>query len=57
LKKKLLAEAINTAKARRYQVVLLGFNLDKRQMPTKTTLLLPLLNWTAERKYDERLVG
>jgi len=36
---------------------LFRFGLDKRQVPTKTTLLLPLLNWTGEKKYDERLVG
>jgi len=33
------------------------FGLDKCQVPTKTALLLPLLNWTGERKYDERLEG
>jgi len=33
------------------------FSLDKCQVPTKTTLSLPLLNWTGERKYDERLKG
>ena len=33
------------------------FGLDKYQVPTKTTLSLPLLNWTWERKYDERLQG
>jgi len=26
-------------------------------VPTKTTPSLPLLNWTGERKYDERLEG
>jgi len=26
-------------------------------VPTKATLSLPLLNWTGERKYNERLVG
>jgi len=26
-------------------------------VPIKTALSLPLLNWTGERKYDERLVG
>jgi len=26
-------------------------------VPTKTTLSLPLLRWTGERKYDERLKG
>jgi len=26
-------------------------------MPNKMTLSLPLLSWTGERKYDERLVG
>ena len=33
------------------------FGLDKCQVPIKTTLSLPLLNWTEERKYDERLEG
>jgi len=33
------------------------FGLDKCQVTTKTTLSLPLLNWTGERKYDERLQG
>ena len=33
------------------------FGLDKCQVPTKTALLLPLLIWTGERKYDERLKG
>jgi len=33
------------------------FGLDKCQVPTKTTLSLPLLSWTAERKCGERLVG
>jgi len=26
-------------------------------VPTKITLSLPLLSWTGERKYDERLEG
>jgi len=26
-------------------------------VPTKTTLSLPLLSWTGQRKYDERLEG
>jgi len=26
-------------------------------VPTKTPLSLPLLSWTGERKYDERLKG
>jgi len=26
-------------------------------VPTKTALSLPLLSWTGERKYDERLKG
>jgi len=30
---------------------------DKCQMPAKTILSLPLLSWTGERKYDERLEG
>jgi len=29
----------------------------KCQVPTKTALSLPLLSWTGERKYDERLKG
>jgi len=33
------------------------FGLDKCQVPTKTTPSLPLLIWTGERKYDERLEG
>jgi len=31
--------------------------LDKCQVPTKTALSSPLLNWIGERKYDERLEG
>jgi len=37
--------------------MLFWFGLDKCQVPTKTALSLPLLNWTGERKYDERLEG
>jgi len=33
------------------------FGLAKCQVPTKTALSLPLLSWTEERKYDERLEG
>jgi len=33
------------------------FGLGKRQVPTKIALPLPLLSWTGERKYDERLEG
>jgi len=33
------------------------FGLDKWQVPTKTALSLPLLSWTGERKYDEKLEG
>jgi len=33
------------------------FGLDKCQVLTKTALSLPLLSWTGERKYDERLEG
>jgi len=33
------------------------FGLDKCQVSTKTTSSVPLLNWTGERKYDERLKG
>jgi len=36
---------------------LFRFNLNKSQVPTKTTLSLPLLNWTGDRKHDERLEG
>jgi len=32
------------------------FSLDKHQVPTKATLSHPLLSWTGERKYDERLM-
>jgi len=37
--------------------ILFWFGLDKCQVPTKTTLSLPLLSWTGERKYDEKLEG
>ena len=37
--------------------LLFWFGLDKCQMPTKTALSLPLLSWTGERTYDERLEG
>jgi len=33
------------------------FGLDKCQVPNKTNPSVPLLNWTEERKYDERLEG
>ena len=33
------------------------FGLDKYKVPTKAALSLPLLNWTGERKYGERLKG
>jgi len=33
------------------------FSLVGHQVPTKAALSLPLLNWTGEKKYDERLVG
>jgi len=33
------------------------FGLHKCQVPTKTTLSLPVLSWTGKRKYDERLQG
>jgi len=36
---------------------LFWFSLDKCQAPTKSALSLPLLNWSGERKYDERLEG
>jgi len=35
-------------------IPLFWFGLDKCQVPA---LSLPLLKWTGERKYDERLVG
>jgi len=38
-------------------MALFSFDLDKCQVPTKTALSLPLLSWTGERKYDERLGG
>lgn len=31
--------------------------LARCQMPTKTTLSVPLLSWTEERRYSERLMG
>ena len=34
-----------------------GLTLAGCQAPTKAALSLPLLNWTGERKYNERLVG
>jgi len=37
-------------------VSLFWFGLDKCQVPVKTALSLPLLNWTGERKYDECLM-
>jgi len=33
------------------------FGLDKCQVPTRTALSLPLLSWTGEKEYDERLEG
>ena len=33
------------------------FSLDNYQVLTTTALSLPLLSWTGERKYDERLMG
>ena len=36
---------------------LFWFGLEKCQVPTKTALSLPLLNWTGEKKYGERLEG
>jgi len=41
----------------KYVKVLFWFGLDKGQVPTKTTLSLPLLSWTGERRYDERFKG
>ena len=38
-------------------LVLFWFGLEKCQVPTKTALSLPLLRWTEEKKYDERLEG
>jgi len=40
----------------RHQIVF-WFGLDKCNVPAKTAPSLPLLNWTEERKYDERLEG
>jgi len=39
------------------KIHLFWFGLDKCQVSTKSTLLLPLLSWTGEKKYDERLKG
>jgi len=36
---------------------LLRFSLAGWQLPTKAALSLPLLNWTGEKNYDERLMG
>jgi len=33
------------------------FRLAGHQVPTKAALSLPLLSWTGEKKYSERLVG
>jgi len=33
------------------------FSLDEHQVLTKAALSLPLLNWTGEKKYKERLVS
>jgi len=35
--------------------IMFSFGLYKCQVPTKTAMSLPLLSWTWERKYDERL--
>jgi len=34
-----------------------GLSLAGHQMPTKGALILPLLSWTGERKYNERLMS
>jgi len=34
-----------------------GLTLDGFQVPTKAALSLPLLSWSGEIKYNERLVG
>ncbi len=34
-----------------------GLTLTEHEVPAKATLLLPFLNWTGERKYNERLMG
>jgi len=37
--------------------LLLWFGLAGHQVTTKAALSLPLLNWTREKKHNERLVG
>jgi len=37
------------------EMTLFSFGLDKCHVPTRTALSLPLISWTRERKYDERL--
>jgi len=32
-------------------------SINECQVPTNAALSLPLLNWTGEKKYDERLTG
>jgi len=51
--RKVLAHKLNLS----FDGNLFWFGLDKYQMPTKTTLSLPLFSWTGESKYDERLMG
>jgi len=34
-----------------------GLTLDGCQLPAKLTLPCPLINWTGERKYNERPMG
>jgi len=34
-----------------------GLTLAGQQVHTKAALSLPLLSWTGERKYNERLLG
>ena len=36
---------------------LLWFSLAGCQVPTNAPLSLPLLSWTGEKKYEERLMG
>jgi len=36
---------------------MLWFSLDECQVPSKSALSLPLLNWTGQKTCDERLMG
>ena len=50
-------KGMSEGKRPRYDGKCGGLALAGRQVPTKAALSLPLLSWTGERKYNERLVG